>query len=79
MAQFVLTLRQDVNRPNGFHLEKGFQMTINIPVSGITPGNVLNNTRCKEHLIKQFALNGIDLPKTDPLYRNVGAWNITQI
>ena len=39
MAQFVLTLKAPVDRPNGFHLDKGAVFTINIPVMGITPNN----------------------------------------
>ena len=79
MAQFVLTLRQDVNRPNGFHLERGSTFTINIATMGITPNNIFNNSRCKEQLIQQLKINGIDLPKNDILYTNKGAWDIKMI
>ena len=79
MAQFVLTLRQDVNRHNGFHLDKGAVFTINIPVMGITPNNLFNNSRCKGHLLQQFKINGIDLPQNDILYTNKGAWDIKMI
>lgn len=79
MAQFVLTLRQDVNRPNGFHLDKGVVFTINIPVMGITPINLFNNSRCKGPLLQQFKMNGIDLPQNDILYTNKGAWDIKMI
>ena len=76
MAQFVLTLRQDVNRPNGFHLDKGAVFKINIPVMGINPNNLFNNSRCKEPLLQQLKMNGIDLPQNDILYTNKGAWDI---
>lgn len=79
MAQFVLTLRHDVNRPNGFHLDKGYECTINIPVMGITPNDLFNNSRCKGPLLQQFKMNGIDLPQNDILYTNKGAWDIKMI
>ena len=79
MAQFVLTLRQDVNRPNGFHSDKGAVFTINIPVMGITPNNLFNNSRCKGPLIQQLKVNGIDLPQSDILYTNKGSWDVKMI
>ena len=79
MAQFVLTLRNDVNRPNGFHLDKGYECTINIPVMGITPNNLFNNSRCKEPLFQQLKMNGIDLPQNDILYTSKGLWDVKMI
>lgn len=76
MAQFVLTLRSQVDRPNGFHLDKGYECTINIPVMGITSNNLFNNSRCKERLLQQFKMNGIDLPQNDILYTSKGLWDI---
>lgn len=76
MAQFVLTLKAPVDRPNGFHLEKGTEFTINIPVMGITPNNLFNNSRCKDQLIQQMRFNGIDLPKNDIIYANKGPWDV---
>ena len=66
MAQFVLTLRNQVDRPNGFHLDKGAVFKI-------------NNSRCKGPLLQQFKMNGIDLPQNDILYTNKGAWDIKMI
>ena len=79
MAQFVLTLKAPVDRLNGFHLDKGYECTINIPVTGITPNNLFNNSRCKGPLLQQFKMNGIDLPQNDILYTNKGAWDIKMI
>ena len=59
MAQFILTAKQDINRPNGFHLDKGTQLNITIPMMGIAPGNLFGNNRCKEQLLQQFKMNGI--------------------
>lgn len=46
---------------------------------GITPNNLFNNSRCKEPLLQQFKMNGIDLPQNDILYTNKGAWDIKMI
>lgn len=79
MAQFILTLNSQVNRPNGFHLDKGFECTINIAMDGINCNNLFGNSRCKEALITQLKFHGIDLPKTDILYSSKGPWNIKMV
>ena len=43
MAQFILTAKQNIVRPNGFYLPKGHQMEITIPMAGIQPGNLFGN------------------------------------
>ena len=43
---------------------------------GITPTNLFGNNRCVDQLVKQFQLNGIDVPKTDSGVYNRGAWDI---
>lgn len=47
MPTFVLTARHDINRANGFHINRGQEITINIPMMGIDPNNLFNNSRCK--------------------------------
>ncbi len=76
MPTFELTTKYAVNRPGGFYLEKGHQITININVMGITPGNLFGNNRCKEALVQQFKLNGIDIPPTDSGIYGRGLWDI---
>ena len=79
MAQFILTAKQDINRPNGFHLDKGTQLNITIPMMGITPGNLFGNNRCKEQLLQQFKKNGIFIPPTDSGFYSRGNWDIKMI
>lgn len=79
MAQFILTLNRQVDRPNGFHLDKGFECRINIAMVGIKSDNLFGNSRCKEALITQLKFQGIDLPKTDILYNSKGPWNIKMV
>lgn len=76
MPTFELTARHDINRPNGFHIGKGQQFTVNINLMGITPGNLFGNNRCADMLVQQFKLNGIDVPKTDSGIYSRGAWDI---
>lgn len=76
MAQFELTARHDINRPNGFHIPKGSCFTINIPMMGIGPGNLFNNNRCQDALLQQFRMNGMDIPKTDSGFYSRGSWDI---
>ena len=76
---FVLTLKNQVDRPNGFHLDKGAVFTINISMAGITPNNLFNNSRCKEQLIQQFRYQGVELPKNDILYLSKGMWDIKMV
>lgn len=78
MAQFQLTATNNIDRQNGFHLDKGTTITVNIHMTGITPYNLFNNSRCKENLIQQFHLNGIDLPYTDSIFSR-GAWTIKML
>jgi hypothetical protein len=76
MATFTLTAKYQSTRTGGFHIDKGDQFVIHINMAGITPINLFNNSRCRDQLIKQFKINGIDLPPTDPLYNSPGAWDI---
>ena len=76
MPTFVLTARHDINRANGFHIDRGQEITINIPMMGIGPNNLFNNSRCKEALIRQFQINGIDIPYSDCGVYSRGAWDI---
>lgn len=79
MAQFILTARHDINRPNGFHLDKGTQLNITIPLLGITPGNLFGNNRCKDYLLQQFNINGISIPPTDLGFYSRGSWDIEML
>ena len=76
MATFTLTAKHQSTRTGGFHIDKGDQFVIHINMAGITPINLFNNSRCRDQLIQQFRINGVDLPPTDPLYNNSGAWDI---
>ena len=76
MATFTLTAKHQSTRTGGFHIDKGDQFVIHINMAGITPNNLFNNSRCRDQLMKQFKLNGIDLPPTDPLYNSAGSWDI---
>lgn len=76
MAQFILTAKQNIVRPNGFYLPKGHQMEIIIPMAGIQPGNLFGNSRCKEALLNQFKLHGINIPPTDMGFYSRGYWDI---
>lgn len=75
MAQFRLTARSDINRSNGFHIDRGTEIVININVQGITPDNLFGNSRCRDQLVKQFKQHDIDLPLTDPVFTR-GCWDI---
>ena len=76
MATFTIIARCDINRSNGFHIGRGEEYTIHIPMMGITPNNLFGNSRCKDALVRQFHLNGIDLPPTDPALCSKGIWDI---
>ncbi len=77
MPTFVLTARHDINRPQiGLHVCRGQEITINVNMLGITPGNLFGNPRCQGMVVRQFQLNGIDVPKTDSAVYSRGAWDI---
>lgn len=76
MAQFIITARNDINRPNGFHIDRGQEFAININITGIGPNNLFGNLRCKDALIQQFRVNGIELPPSDLIYNSRGPWDI---
>lgn len=76
MANFVITARTNIDRANGFHIDRGEEFSININMNGITPINLFGNSRCKTQLIQQLRINGIDLPDTDPIMRSSGFWDI---
>ena len=74
MAQFVLTARHP-SFFGGQYIDRGQSFTINIPMMGITPVNLFNNSRCADSILKQFSAQGIELPKSSPLL-NGGHWEI---
>lgn len=77
MPKFLLTATHDIHRPQiGLDISRGQQFTININMQGITPCNLFANSRCADALVRQFQINGIDVPKTDIGIYNKGAWNI---
>lgn len=76
MTQFILTAKQNIIRPNGFNLPKGHQMIITIPMLGIQPGNLFGNNRCKEALLNQFRLQGINIPPTDTGFYSRANWDV---
>ena len=76
MPQFQLTATHQIDRANGLHIDKGQTFTVNINLMGITPYNLFNNPRCKDALIQQFKINGIDAPYSDAGIYSRGAWDI---
>ena len=76
MAEFELTARHQINRPGGLHIEQGQTFIVRINMMGITPTNLFGNSRCADVHVKQFQLNGIDVPKTDSGIYSRGAWDI---
>ena len=77
MPKFELTARHDLNH-NGMHVDKGTQLTIMIPVMGITPGSLFGSSRCKDALRQQFAVNGLNLPPNSP-WLNLGCWDVKMV
>jgi hypothetical protein len=75
MPSFILTARSDINRPNGLHIGRGDEINVNINVAGINQYNLFNNSRCKEFLVRQFQINGIDVPQNDSIFSR-GTWDI---
>lgn len=77
MASFVLTAIKNIDRPQiGLHIDKGQQFSININVMGISSNNLFNNSRCRDALIQQFKVNGIDVPYSDRGIYGPGPWDI---
>lgn len=77
MPSFEITARSDEYRAgNQLHIDRGQTFTINVNCTGITPNNLFNNSRCADALYRQFQLNGIDVPRTDPLFTTAGKWEI---
>lgn len=76
MPTFTLTATHSTSRQGGLYIEKGQEITINIHVMGIGPNNLFNNERCKEALVRQFHLNGIDVPPTDTGIYSRGMWDV---
>lgn len=75
MPTFILTARHDINRPQ-MHICRGEEITVNIPMLGITPVNLFGNSRCQDALVRQFENNGIYVPMTDAAVYSRGAWDI---
>lgn len=80
MSTFVLTATHNIDRAQiGLHIEKGQQITVNINMMGISPINLFGNSRCADALVRQFQLNGIDVPKTDVGIFSRGSWDIKMV
>lgn len=77
MPKFELTARHQVNQ-NGLHIERGQQLTVVIPMAGIAPVNLFLNSRCRDALRQQFAINGLQLPPNSPLFCN-GMWDVKMV
>lgn len=78
MSKFELTAHCQMYLGQGVCIPKGQQMIINIPMMGITPGNLFGNNRCKDMVLQQFAVNGISVPPTSPIL-NRGHWDIKML
>lgn len=76
MPTFELTARHQIDCTGGLHIERGLTFSININMMGIKPTNLFGNSRCADQLVKQFQLNGIDVPKNDTGVYSRGAWDI---
>lgn len=76
MPKFLLTANHSTSRSNGLYIEKGHEITIDIPMMGIGPNNLFGNNRCKDALVRQFQKNGIEVPPTDAGIYSRGMWNI---
>lgn len=76
MPTFEITARHQIDRTGGLHIDRGQTFTININMMGITPVNLFGNSRCADQLVRQFALNGIEVPKNDSGVYSRGAWDI---
>lgn len=76
MATFTLTAAHSTTRPGGLYIAKGQEISINIQMMGIGPNNLFGNNRCKEALVRQFQINGIDVPSTDTGIYSRGMWDI---
>lgn len=74
MAQFIITARHPSDI-GGRHINRGQQFSLNVNMLGITPSNLFNNSRCVDTVLRQFAAQGLDLPKNSPLL-NGGHWDI---
>ena len=54
MSKFELTAHCQMYLGQGVCIPKGQQMIINIPMMGITPGNLFGNNRCKDMVLQQL-------------------------
>ncbi len=79
MATFILTSKSNIDRPGGFHFDKGGTVEIHIHMQGLTPNNLFNNSRCKEQLLQQFRIQGFNLPPNDPVLNAKGCWDIKML
>jgi len=78
MAKFKLTAHQTMNLGQGIQIPKGQQLSINIPIMGITPGNLFGNPRCKDALLQQLSVNGINVPPNSPILDR-GHWEVKML
>ncbi len=78
MATFELTARQQMFLGNGNVISKGTPISIHIPMMGIVPGNLFGNPRCRDAVLQQFAMNGINVPPNSPILSR-GHWDIKMI
>ena len=74
MPRFELTARFDLCQ-NGLYVSKGTPISVNIPMMGVLPGNLFSNSRCKEALLQQFAINGLNLPPNSS-WLNGSHWDV---
>ena len=79
MPEFILTARHDINRANGFHIAKGMELQITIPLCGLNPSSLFGNSRCRNQLLEQFRIKGINIPPTDHGFYSRGSWDIIML
>lgn len=77
MPRFELTARIDMYQ-NGMYVSKGTPVSVNIPMMGILPGNLFSNSKCKDALLQQFAINGLPLPPNSN-WLNTSHWDVKMV
>lgn len=77
MAKFEITAKNQMYH-NGCIVEKGDTYTINIPMTGIAPYNLFNNSRCQKELFHQLKNLGLD-PSPGSPWLFQGSWNVKMV
>jgi len=79
MPRFELTAKSDLYRADGTHIKKGEVVPLPIPMQGITPYNIFNNSRCAEQVRRQMQLQGINVKPGDAHLLSRGMWDVKMV